>query len=61
VEVEKALVVRAEDWPYGLRCGECHREMTDGENYSRRLSGFVEDAPVSVVVCVPCALGLAAN
>jgi hypothetical protein len=51
------LIVRPEDFPDGLRCGECHREMTDGEHYAHRLSSFLGDTPVVRIVCVPCDLG----
>lgn len=54
-----SLVFREEDFPHGLRCAECHREMTGGERYTHRLSSFVGDTPVVVIVCVPCDLGIA--
>jgi hypothetical protein len=58
-EMEKLeLVVRPDDFPDGVRCAECHRELTDGEQYAHRLSAFLGDTPVVRIVCVPCDLGL---
>jgi hypothetical protein len=59
MEDRPSLIVRAEDWPHGLTCADCHKELTDGESYSHRLSAFVGDVPLSYAVCVPCAMRLA--
>ena len=48
------LIVRAEDWPYGLRCGECHRAMVDGDRYAERLTDMIGDIPAVMIVCCPC-------
>lgn len=33
------LIVRLEEWPGGLRCGQCHRRMRDGDRYAESLAG----------------------
>lgn len=48
------LIVRAEDWPYGLRCGECCRLLEDGDRYAERLTGMVDDVPAVMIVCPSC-------
>jgi len=48
------LIVRAEDWPYGLRCGECYRLLKDGDRYAEKLTGMVDDMPAVMIVCRPC-------
>ena len=48
------LIVRAEEWPYGLRCGECARVLDDGDRYAERLMGMVGDTPMVKIVCCPC-------
>lgn len=52
---EPGLIVRAEDWPHGLRCGECSCLLEDGDRYAERLTGMVDDAPAVMIVCRPCA------
>jgi hypothetical protein len=51
--------VRAEDWPHGLRCGDCSRLLSDGDHYAERWTGMVGEVPAVLIVCVACA-GLAA-
>ena len=48
------LIVRAADWPHGLRCGECSRPLKDGDRYAERLTGMVDDVPAVMIVCCPC-------
>jgi hypothetical protein len=48
------LIVRAKDWPYGLRCGECSRVLEDGDRYAERLTGMVGGTPMVKIVCCPC-------
>jgi hypothetical protein len=48
------LIVRAQDWPYGLRCGECSRLLEDGDRYAESLTGMAGDTPVVKIVCCPC-------
>lgn len=60
------LIVRAEDWPWGLRCMDCHQELSEGDIYSERLSGIADgdvDHPLFIaqIVCVSCGLGLRAT
>lgn len=44
------------EWPHGLRCMDCHKELTHGQFYSERLTGFTDETPVCEIVCVDCAL-----
>ena len=48
------LIVRAEDWPYGLRCGECSRVLEDGDSYAESLTGMIGDTPMVKIVCCLC-------
>lgn len=54
------LIVRAEDWPFGLRCMDCDALLEAGMPYSERLTGMVEQDPLVEIVCVPCGLKAAA-
>lgn len=51
------LIVRAEDWPHGLRCGECCRVLRDGDPYRERLTGMMGEFPAYMLVCRPCGEG----
>jgi hypothetical protein len=57
---EFGLPVEASEWPHGLRCADCHRELGEGDRYSEHARGVAECnggcAVIVVVVCVPCAL-----
>ena len=55
-ESQVDLIVRAEEYPFGLRCGRCHEEIHEGERYSTVLQGFIEAIPLTLVVCVSCGL-----
>lgn len=48
------LIVRAEDWPHGLRCGECRNVLLAGDRYAERLTGMVGKIPAVMIVCRPC-------
>jgi hypothetical protein len=48
------LIVRLEEWPGGLRCGQCHRRMRDGEPYAESLTSMAGGIPVVMIVCRPC-------
>ena len=48
------LIVSAERFPYGLRCGKCHRPLYEGDRYAESLTGMAGDIPVVKFVCVPC-------
>ena len=48
------LIVRADDWSYGLRCGECSRLLNDGDPYGEYLTGMVQDIPAVMIVCGSC-------
>lgn len=54
------LLVRDEDWPHGLRCGECSRLLEDGDRYAERLMEMVGDTPLLKIVCIPCDEGTSA-
>jgi hypothetical protein len=56
---DQGLIVRARDWPHGLRCGDCCRVLRDGDRYAERLTGMAEDTPVVMIVCRPCDEGMA--
>ena len=49
--------IRAEEWPYGIRCIDCRAELTDGTGYVERLEGFVGDTPTTEITCIPCGGG----
>ncbi len=51
------LIVRADDWPHGLRCGECGRLLRDGDAFDERLTGMVGEFPAYMIVCRPCGEG----
>lgn len=51
-----AQIVTKADFPHGLRCADCDREMEPGEHYSARLEGFVDEVPLTVLTCELCAL-----
>lgn len=51
-------VYHEEEWPHGLRCAECSRLFTEGERYSARLTGFQDDIPMTLIVCVGCAVSV---
>ena len=48
-----ALIARPEDWPHGLRCMDCGRDL-GGESYVERLEGFVGDSLITEIVCPSC-------
>jgi hypothetical protein len=48
------LLVHSEDWPHGLRCGDCCRLLGDGDRYAERLTGMVGDVPAMMIVCIAC-------
>ena len=56
---ETGLVIRAADWPWGVRCGECSRLLRDGDRYSERLEGMAGDTPVVLITCARCGEGRA--
>lgn len=55
-ENARPLVVRREDWPHGLRCMDCDTKLDNGDLYSERLSGFVDETPAVEIVCLNCAV-----
>jgi hypothetical protein len=60
---EFGLPVCADDWPWGLRCATCERELRDGDHYSERLIELIPQPcegdscgawPVVELVCLGC-------
>lgn len=49
-------LVRTEEWPHGLRCFDCNTNLDDGDPYSERLYGFVDEVPAVEIVCISCAV-----
>lgn len=49
------LIVRAADFPHGIRCGECKRLMREGERYAEIPEGFIGDTIGVVLVGMCCA------
>ena len=47
---------RTEDWPHGLRCIDCNRELGGGDRYASRLEAFQDDIPITEIICLECAL-----
>lgn len=52
--VPPELIVRAEDWPYGLKCGECRSPLEEGDRYAERLTGMAGATPVVLITCQSC-------
>jgi len=46
----------AEEWPYGLRCIDCDKRFEEGDRYATRLEGFINELPLTEVICLECAL-----
>lgn len=49
-----SIPVKAADWPYGLRCPRCDRELVEGDLYCEELESFVGDTPCVLIVCDEC-------
>lgn len=45
-----------DEWEHGLRCSKCLREFTEGQPISEELDAFVDDVPLVIITCVPCAM-----
>ena len=56
--MSEELVIRIEEFPYGVRCYRCLQKMVDGQPYSKVLYGASEDAFVTAICCVPCSMGI---
>ncbi len=50
-------LVRSREWPHGLRCMACDRELPEGDRYTERALGMMADALLVEIVCVPCNSG----
>jgi hypothetical protein len=48
--------IAAGEFPHGLTCMDCDARLGPGDTYSKRLTAFIDDAPVVELVCVPCAI-----
>lgn len=51
-----SLLVKSEEWPHGLRCMDCHRELIEGDIYTERLEGMIDDTPLVEIICSDCEL-----
>lgn len=47
---------KASEWPHGLRCADCSCLITEPERYSERLTGFQDECPMLLIVCLECAV-----
>lgn len=47
-------IVTEEDFPGGLRCESCRREIEPGEEYAEILTGFVDHIPMTYLICLSC-------
>lgn len=47
-------VVTEEEFPYGLRCDSCGRELLPGQPCKDRLEDFIDAVPLTVITCVYC-------
>jgi hypothetical protein len=56
VTLRDTNIYRAVDWPHGLRCAECQVPFREGMPYSERLTGFQDDNPMLLIICVGCAV-----
>lgn len=54
---EFTLTIDRAEWPHGIRCMDCREKLNDGDPYTERLSGMVQETPVTEVVCLACASG----
>ncbi len=48
--------MKVDEWEHGLKCMDCKQMLNDGDLYSERLSGFVDETPAVEIICVSCAL-----
>jgi hypothetical protein len=46
--------IRADEWPFGVRCMDCERLLNDGDAFIERLGGFAAEVPTTEVVCLLC-------
>ena len=49
-------VYRDDDWLHGLSCSQCRRVFREPERYSKRLDAFIDDTPLTRIVCLACAV-----
>jgi hypothetical protein len=49
-------IYRDEHWPHGLMCSQCRHVLREPERFTSQLDAFVEDTPLTRIVCLPCAL-----
>ena len=47
-------IVRQEEYPHGIRCPDCKRELKDGEPYAERFEGVWRKFPIAEQCCVYC-------
>jgi RNase P subunit RPR2 len=49
-------VYHDEEWPHGLSCIKCSKILVDGDRYATVLDSFIDDIPVTIIICLECAL-----
>lgn len=47
-------VYRDDDWPHGLRCGQCRHIFRESQRYIAQPDAFFEDALLTKIVCLAC-------
>ncbi len=47
-------IMKASDWPHGLRCAECSRIIVEGEALNERIEGFLDGIPILEITCMGC-------
>lgn len=55
-DLDLGMVVAANEFPHGLRCMDCDRELPEGTRYTERLSGVSGESFVVELVCLACGL-----
>jgi len=43
-----------DDWPHGLRCGQCRHLFSESQRYIAQPDAFIEDALLTKIVCLAC-------
>lgn len=46
----------AAEWPHGLMCSECPHVFGEGESFTTTLYAFVDETPLTKIVCLACAI-----
>lgn len=43
-----------DDWPHGLRCGQCRHLFQEPERYIARPDAFLDDTLLTTICCLAC-------